>query len=119
MKSTLAVLVAAFGVMIAAAIPSAPARADDNGVAASIHDLRREGRRWCQDGHFHTGNSAGAATKKAAMAEAIDSWQGFTAFEYGTDWAYFRIAASKSVKCSQGPGGGWGCEVEARPCKKR
>lgn len=51
-------------------------------------ELRREGRKLCQSSHFHAGTSAGEASKKSAMAQAIDAWQGFTAFEYGTDWAY-------------------------------
>lgn len=117
MRITFAILAATVAVVSTSALWSGPVRADDNGVAASIHDVKREGRKLCQVGHFHSGSSAGISTKKGAMAEAIDSWQSFTAFEYGTDWASFRNAASKSVSCSQSSGG-WGCDIEARPCKR-
>lgn len=104
------------GVCVAVAVPSAAVHADDNGIAEAIHTLRREGRRICQVDHFHSGSSAGMPNQKAAMYAAIDSWQGFTAFEYGTDWGNYRKAASKSAKCTVSSGG-WGCEVQARPCK--
>lgn len=94
----------------------APAFADDTGLAASLHELRKEKRRLCQVDHFHFGNSAGHPNKKIAMAHAVDSWQSFTALEYGSDWADFRKAGSASAKCTVFSGG-WGCEVQARPCK--
>ncbi|MCB1513769.1 MAG: hypothetical protein H6876_02485 [Hyphomicrobiaceae bacterium] len=93
-----------------------PALADDNGLAAAIHDIKREGSKLCQDGHFHTGTSAAEGSKKSAMAQAIASWQSFTALEYGTDWAYYRFAGSKSANCTSGSSG-WSCEVQGRPCK--
>jgi hypothetical protein len=96
--------------------PVVPASADDTGMAASLHTLKREGKKVCLDGHFHSGSSAGVKDKKAALAEAIKSWAGFTAFEYGTDWANWSKAANKSANCSQGASG-WGCSIEARPCK--
>lgn len=99
-----------------AMVASAPVQADDTGLAAAIHELRKEGRRLCMDGHFHSGNSAGAKTKKAAMSEAVNSWAGFTAWEYGTDWASWTKAANKSASCSQSASG-WSCSIEARPCK--
>lgn len=117
MKIKLAVLVAVIGLVSTATPWTGAVRADDNGLAATIHDLKREGRKMCQDGHFHAGTSTGVVSKKAALAEAVETWQGFTALEYGTDWASYRNAASKSVKCTQGASG-WGCDVEARPCKK-
>lgn len=118
MTNKISVLVAAVGVVFSGALWSLPVQADDNGIAAVIHTLKREGRKLCQDGHFHFGSSSGAASKKAAMAEAVNFWQNFTAMEYGTDWASFRNAGSKSAKCTQGASG-WGCDIEARPCKGR
>lgn len=91
-------------------------RADDTGLGQFLHSVRKEGRKVCMADHFHTGTSAGASSKKAAMYQAVDSWQGFTAAEYGTDWARYRKASSKSAKCSVGPSG-WSCEVLGRPCK--
>lgn len=117
MMNKFALLLAGAGFVFTGALWSVSVQADDNGIAATIHELKREGRKLCQDGHFHAGTSAGVASKKAAMAEAIGSWRGFTALEYGTDWASYINAASKSVNCSKGPSG-WGCDIEARPCKR-
>jgi len=91
------------------------AQADDNGIAAMIHDLRREGGRLCQVDHWHYGSGNGA-NKKAAMADAVASWQSFTALEYGTDWARFQRAASRRVSCSNS-GSGISCSIEGRPCR--
>ena len=91
------------------------AMAGDNGLAG-IHDLRREGRKLCMSDHFHNGNSAGQASKAIALNAAISSWAGFTELEYGSDWASFKKAASKQVTCTQS-GAGWGCDINARPCK--
>lgn len=92
----------------------APASADDTGFAY-IHDLRKEGGRTCFTDHYHYGSGSGA-TKAAAQKDAIGSWVSFTDFEYGSDWARYTKAASKSVSCS-GSGGSFSCQIEARPCK--
>jgi hypothetical protein len=89
--------------MVAFAIPSDAAR--------------RKGR-VCQSGHFHYGPSAGQRSKKVARAKAIASWAEFTAFEYGNAWARFKRAGSRSVRCSE-DATGWGCNVEAVPCRRR
>lgn len=81
-----------------------------------LHDQRVEGGRVCMSDHFHNGSSSGHSTRQAAEREAISSWAGFTAWEYGNQWGSWRIAASKKVNCSQLTGA-WGCEVEARPCR--
>ena len=117
MTNKLPLLVAAFGVALGASLPMTPVYADDTGLAQALHELRREGSKLCQVGHFHTGTSAGVPSKKAAMGQAIDSWQSFTALEYGTDWASYRLAGTKSAKCTTSTSG-WACEVEARPCKR-
>jgi hypothetical protein len=93
---------------------SAPAVADDSGFAY-MHDLRKEGGRTCFTDHYHYGSGTGA-NKAAAQKAAIGSWASFTDFEYGSDWARFSRAASKSMKCSGGTGG-VDCQLEARPCK--
>ena len=117
MKKELSVFGATVGVFLGCVLPLASAQADDTGLAQALHDVRREGGKLCQVDHFHFGSSAGLQSKKHAMADAISFWQGFTAAEYGTDWANYRIAGSKSAKCTVSSGG-WGCEVEARPCKR-
>jgi hypothetical protein len=93
---------------------SAPAAADDSGFAY-MHDLRKEGGRTCFTDHYHYGNGSGA-NKAAAQRDAIGSWQSFTDFEYGSDWARFSKAASKGISCSKGSSG-IDCQVQARPCK--
>jgi len=95
---------------------AAPAIADDTGLATALHDVRKEGGKLCMVDHYHSGSSSGAKEKKAALAEAIKSWAEFTAWEYGTDWAKWTKAASKGMTCSQ-ESSGWGCSIEARPCK--
>jgi hypothetical protein len=92
----------------------APVAADDTGMASS-HDWRREGGRTCFLDHYHSGSGSGA-TKAAAQKDAISSWAGFTDFEYGSDWAHFSRAASKSMSCSKGANG-FDCQLSARPCR--
>lgn len=81
-----------------------------------LHDQRAEGGRWCMSDHTHTSSSSGGATRAAAEREAISNWAGFTGWEYGSHWASWRIAGSRTMNCSQS-GGAWSCQVEARPCR--
>lgn len=101
---------------LSSAVMALPAAADDNGIAGLIHTLRKEGKLVCQDGHFHYMTGDTLPDKKKALASAIDYWQGFTAAEYGTDWAYFRKAANKKITCSPS-GTAWSCSIEGRPCR--
>ena len=78
---------------------------------------RRKGK-VCMTDHFHYGSSSGHRNKKIARTEAIASWAGFTAFEYGNAWASFRNARSKSVRCQRSDSG-WACNIEAVPCRRR
>lgn len=105
----LAVLTAAF------CATALPVMADQTGLAV-VHEMRRERGRNCFLDHYHYGNSSGAPTRKAAEVEAISSWSSFVDLEYGSDWARYSRAASKSLKCEESVGK-WGCSVEARPCK--
>lgn len=95
---------------------AAPVMAHETGLAQALHSVRREGGKICLADHFHYGSSYGLPSKKAAEVAAINDWAGFTAFEYGTSWGHFRKAASKKVNCTQSASG-WGCSLEARPCK--
>jgi hypothetical protein len=87
---------------------------DDTGFAYS-HDLQKEGGRLCMKDHFHSGYGDGP-TKVAASRAAMKSWAEFTAFEYGTDWARYSLAASKSTKYTKAENG-WSANVDARPCR--
>lgn len=91
------------------------AHADETGLAG-MHSWVKVGRKTCMSSHFHYGNSSGQRSKKAAMQAAVQDWASFTATEYGTSWARFSIAGSRSVKCGQ-TSSGWSCAVEARPCR--
>jgi hypothetical protein len=113
MLKKLAVLLSACGFLAAACFPAA---ADDNGLAGTIHDLRRESGKLCQADHWHYGNGVGA-TKKLAMADAVGSWQNFTALEYGSDWSRFQRAANRSVSCENSGNGSVNCSIEGRPCR--
>lgn len=90
--------------------------ADETGMA-SMHAWRVERGKTCLVDHFHHGSGEGRS-KAAARKAAITSWQEFTAFEYGLDWAYFRNAASKSIGYSKSADG-WSASVEARPCNRK
>ena len=104
------VLAAGFGVM-------AGGEAAAQGLS-DLHSHVRVGNRVCFADHFHTGNSGGQSSRRAAERAAIQSWQDFTGFEYGAAWGRFSLAASKSVRCSPS-GSSWSCEVAARPCRRR
>jgi hypothetical protein len=102
-----------FVALCALAAVSGSALADNTGFD-SIHAKQRVGGKTCFSGHSHNGNGAGA-TRKIAEMQAIRSWYGYTAGEYGSDWANINKAIGKSMRCSQS--GGWSCDVEATPCR--
>ncbi|WP_409560427.1 hypothetical protein RLW55_12870 [Hyphomicrobium sp. B1] len=104
----------AAAVVVACAVP---ALADETGLAAIHAQQRERGNKTCFVDHYHYGSSSGRATKKAAIASAIKSWADFTDFEYGSTWAHWGLASSKTVTCSGGDGS-WGCDINARPCRK-
>jgi hypothetical protein len=101
-----------FGLALTAMIT--PALADQTGLA-DMHALRKEGGRTCMSDHFHSGSSSAKGSRAAAEAEAIRSWAEFTALEYGSDWARYGRAGSRSMRCKHSADG-WGCDIEARPC---
>jgi hypothetical protein len=113
MLKKLSILVAACGFVGCGLMPAV---ADETGMAGAIHDLRRESGKLCQVDHWHYGNGVGA-TKKLAVADAIGSWQDFTALEYGSDWSRFQRAASRNISCSNSGAGSVSCSIEGRPCK--
>lgn len=108
---------ASFRLILAALMVSAgvaPAAADRTGFDA-MHSQARVGNKVCMTEHYHYGSGSGS-TKAAAQKDAIGSWQSFTDFEYGSDWARFSKAVAKRVSCSES-GSGYSCQVEARPCR--
>lgn len=102
--------------VVMAALSPAPLLADDTGVAEALHSTFKVGNKRCFVDHSHGGSSSGQLNEKAAKAAAIQSWAGFTAWEYGTDWANIRKAIRVSMRCSQTTSG-WGCDLDATPCK--
>ncbi|MFN3623117.1 MAG: hypothetical protein ACK4TP_03565 [Hyphomicrobium sp.] len=109
-------LVLVLGAFVAAALSVPVNAASDTGLATALHEVRREGGRLCMTDHWHYGSSGTEGSKAAAQRAAIRSWQDFTDLEYGSVWARFSRAASRKVGCSR-RGGGWVCDVEARPCR--
>src|SRR4029079_2851479 len=89
---------------------STGAIADDTGFAYT-HDLRKEGGRLCMSDHYHSGSGSGRS-KSAAQAAAARSWADFTNFEYGSAWARWSAARSKSVRYTK-DASGWGAHVGA------
>ena len=82
-----------------------------------LHELRREGGKTCMSEHEHYGSSSGQPTRKAAEVAAMQSWAGFTAWEYGGAWGNPALAGSKQMKCSGKPGS-FACDFAARPCRR-
>ena len=94
---------------------AAPAAFADNTGFDSIHSTVRVAGKTCFADHSHGGSGSGA-NRKAAEMQAIKSWYGYTAGEYGSDWANIHKAVKKSMTCGQS-GGVWNCDVEATPCR--
>lgn len=94
-------------------LAAAPAQAQS--LADVLHSQRQEGGRICLVDHFHSGSGSGP-TRQAAERDAAGSWSSFTAWEYGGNWGSWKLAASKTMNCSQ-TGGSWSCGSDARPCK--
>ncbi len=111
MKKTIALISLLFVVWAPAAV------ADETGFA-TIHAWKKEkGRRICMAEHFHDGSGV-AKTRKQAEELAKRSWIEFTAFEYGTTWGTYELAASQTTDCRESGSAGWSCMVSARPCKR-
>jgi hypothetical protein len=102
----------ALGLLIGA---GAAVQAEETGVA-EIHSWVKAGHKTCLADHFHSGNGSGN-TRQQAEKQAIQSWADFTAWEYGSSWGRYTLAASKKMSCERGDS--WSCFVEARPCKSR
>jgi hypothetical protein len=89
--------------------------AGENGFAGMHAQSVIKGR-LCFTGHTHVGTGLRETSKKRAIASAAGDWSSFTAFEYGSDWAGWRIATAKQVECGVSASKWWTCEVQARPC---
>ncbi len=57
-----------------------------------------------------------AAIASAPQADAARSWADLTNFEYGSAWARWSLAGSKSVRYTKSDSG-WDASVDARPCR--
>ena len=90
------------------------ASAQQSGLAGMHDQYVSKGRR-CFSGHTHVGTGSPAGKKRQAIASAAQDWSSFTALEYGSSWASWRIATGKTISCEQSSRG-WTCEVQARPC---
>ena len=111
MRNTTALTIA---ISLAVSLAAAAGAAADETSLAGMHEWRKERGIMCFADHFHSGTGEGA-TKAAAQKAAIKAWQEFTAFEYGTDWAYFKHAGSRGITYAKAANG-WSASVEGRPC---
>ena len=93
----------------------APAIANDTGFAQTTHDTRREGGKLCVLGHTHGGTGEGG-TKNVALIAAVKVYVDTTRDEYGSDWASWAKAGSKSITYAK-TADGWTARVEGRPCR--
>lgn len=85
---------------------------------SDLHAQHRERGLICMIDHFHYGSSSGKASKALATRAAIQSWADFVYFEYGSAWASWARSGTKSMNCTNGGAGNWGCDVNARPCRR-
>src|SRR5262249_8176663 len=104
--------------VVSGVVVASGALAQDAGMGLEfLHEQRREGGRICMSEHFHAGSASGQASQRRALASATRDWAGFPAWEYGTRWGSWNLAAGKTSNCDQS-GGSWSCTVEARPCRR-
>ncbi len=103
------------GALAACLLPATLALADDYGFATTTHDTRREGGKLCVLAHFHGGSGSGG-TKGVAATMAIKAYYDSTASEYGSDWASWAKAGSKSIAYTK-TADGWSAKALGRPCK--
>ena len=99
---------------LAVAFGIAAAQSQETGIA-EIHAWAKVGSKTCMLDHFHDGSGSGRTRAQAERA-AIRAWAEFTAWEYGSPWGRYAIAAGKKASCSPASGG-WTCAVQARPCR--
>lgn len=114
MKKSIVAAVALAAMMTAG---SMQVNAQQSGMAG-MHAQHVVKGRLCFSGHTHVGSSGAERSKRAALAAAARDWSSFTAFEYGSSWARWRIATAKKVMCERSSGS-WSCEVHAMPCFNR
>jgi hypothetical protein len=101
--------------VVALSVQASRAQADDTGFA-SMHSQIRVGNKRCFSDHSHGGSSSGQRTRQAAVQAAVNSWYVYTVNEYGTDWSNINKAHRRTLNC-QPSSSGWGCELNAYPCK--
>ena len=108
------VVIAASSMAVLFVLGTGQVAADQSGMAGMHDQYVFKGRR-CFTGHTHVGTGSPFRSKRKAVSSAAQDWSSFTAFEYGSSWARWRVAVGKTVACEQSSQG-WTCEVQARPC---
>ncbi len=99
---------------VSAAFMSAPALADETGLAG-MHAWQKIGSKTCMVDHEHDGSGNGA-TQQLAMAAAVKAWESFTDLEYGSDWASFANSVGKRVSCGRYLTD-ISCQISSRACR--
>lgn len=86
-----------------------------------LHKIEQVGSdRQCMVEHTHHGDSRPNSSKEAAAVEAARAWSGFTALEYGSEWANIKLSIDQGLDCRPVDvrhGHAWQCKVTAKPCR--
>jgi len=104
-----------FGIAISLLLFASPSSAQE---LPDLHEQHKERGLVCMVDHYHYGSSSGKASKAEAVRAAIQSWVDFVNFEYGSGWTSWNRSGTKSVNCTNGGSGNWGCDVNSRPCRR-
>lgn len=95
------------------AAPRSPAAAADTSTWAKAPG---PGGTVCFASHFHYGTSREQIDPEVGKQLALVTWSEFVSFEYGTMYADYALAQSKSAHCEH-KAGQWTCTIQARPCR--
>ena len=110
LKSLVAVLIGGCAILVAA-----PVSADETGLAG-IHSFRRESGRTCFADHWHTWSGGVQKTKPAALAAAVQGWEPASRTWNTAPTGHISRAPPRKRSVLEASDG-FGCTVEARPCK--
>ena len=72
--------------------------------------------RLCKVDHYHFGLGSTQGSLRQAKLDAVQAWQSFTAWEYGTAWNRFAASMDKSLSCEK-VSSGYRCTAQAKPCR--
>ena len=98
--------------LLIASVASTPARAVSVSAPTATGELCRV---LFQRPHMHSGRSGYVTDMATAQAEAMRSWQRFTAWEYGSAWADIALSRHQHFTCKPDSRFNWNCTFHAQP----